>query len=86
MKVCPKCGYIDHPYWRHSRFDFNADYCRWEEFKTIHPKLAEKLKDKHNFDPVENGEYIYYRRGSGGLFVYRVWKPDFHIKIERKRH
>lgn len=86
MKVCPRCGYKDHDYWRHSRFDYNADYCTFEEFREINPELAEKLKGMKNFQPVEDEHYYYYRRGTGGNFVYRVWKPEFKVPRERVRH
>ncbi|MEM2338420.1 MAG: hypothetical protein QXP06_07500, partial [Candidatus Bathyarchaeia archaeon] len=60
MKVCPKCGFKDPDYWRHSRFDYNADYCRFEEFKEISPELATLLENKPNFQPVEDEYYYYY--------------------------
>jgi len=44
------------------------------------------LEGKANFEPVVVGEYIYYRRGTGGLYVYRVWKYEFRIPRERKLH
>jgi len=57
MRVCPKCGYEDQPIWRHSRYDFNADYCRREEFEEIEPLLSEALSET---EPLIDGRNIYY--------------------------
>jgi len=86
MKVCEKCGHVDNPLWRHSRFDYNADYMRWEDFQHEYPLLANSLKDKRNNEPIDCGEYYFYRRGTGGIEVYRVWKPDYKMPRERKNH
>lgn len=88
MKVCPQCGFRDNPLWRHSRFDFNADYIRFEEGFNIGElvDICEQLKDKGNFDPVAMGAYLFYRRGTGGIYLYRVLKEDFEVPRERKRH
>lgn len=90
MRVCPKCGYRENPLWRHSRFDFNADYMRFEEAMTQKEleKICEFLKDKNNFVPFipNGGPYTYYRRGTGGLYLYRVLTEDFKVPRERKKH
>lgn len=88
MRICPKCGHRDNANWRHSRFDFNADYMRFTEGMR-QPELkpiCEQLKDKENFDPVVEGPYIFYRRGTSGLYLYRVAKEDFKVPRERKHH
>ena len=48
MKLCPICGYEDNPLWRYSRFDYNADYMRFDEAKAIKElhEIYEQLKDK----------------------------------------
>jgi len=91
MRVCPKCGFEDNPQWRHSRFDFNADYMLFEE--AMKDKELEAvcafLKDKGNFVPYEtyaSRPYIFYRRGTGGLYLYRCLKEDFRVPRERKKH
>jgi hypothetical protein len=86
MKVCPNCGYQDNPYWRHSRFDFNADYMSWEDFKREFPDFHFALAERANNNPVELQGYFYYRRGTGGLEVYRVAKEDYKMPRERKNH
>lgn len=86
MKVCSECGHLDNALWRHSRFDFNADYMRFEDFQKEYPELAKLLETRRNHDPVEDAYYFYYRRGTGGIEVYRVWKPDYKMPRERKDH
>jgi hypothetical protein len=88
MRVCPKCGYKDNPQWRHSRFDFNADYMRFDEAEKI-PELepiTKDLKNNSNFVPCIRPPYSYYRRGTGGIWLYRVASEDFRVPRERKRH
>jgi len=86
MKECPKCGYRDPPEWRNSRFDFNAEYCRFDNAPKEANHIVEALKDKANFEPFAEGAYIFYRRGTRGIYLYRVLKEDFRVPRERKRH
>jgi hypothetical protein len=88
MRVCPKCGYHDIEQLRHSRFDFNADYMRFDKGWNI-PELTDVmkcLKDAGNFVPYQDGPYFWYRRGTGGLWLYRVLIEDFKVPRERKNH
>jgi len=88
MKICPNCGHRETVNWRTSRFDFNADYIRFNEAEnqeeTKH--LYHGLKDRKNHDPIFDEYYAYYRRGKGGLFLYRDPKEDYKVPRERKRH
>ena len=86
MRVCPKCGYRDPGQWRHSRFEFNADYCRFDNAPLEVSHVIDALKDKANFQPYEDGPYIYYRRGTGGVYLYRVLKEDFCVPREQHKH
>ena len=88
VKVCPKCGYRETIPWCSSRFDFNAEYIRFDEAPN-YPQLVEvhkELIDKGNFEPVILGPYTYYRRGTGGIYLYRVPNEDFRVPRERKIH
>ena len=88
MKVCSNCGFRDNPKWRNSRFDYNADYLRFDE-AMAEPELAkicEQLKDEKNFIPLQVGPVTYYRRGTGGIYLYRVPNEDFKVPRERVRH
>ena len=80
MKICPNCGTRDGIYWRGSRYDFNADYCRSEEFAEMEPELAEVLPDDM---PLVDRPLVYYRRGTGKIWVYRVALEDFHVDCDR---
>jgi hypothetical protein len=85
MKVCPSCGYTDNPYWRHSRFDYNADYMRYEDFREQFPNITQS-ENSNIHNPLVLEGYTYYRRGTGGLEVYRVANEDFRMPRERKNH
>jgi hypothetical protein len=86
IKICYNCGCVDNVYWRHSRFDYNADYMRYDQFQNEYPMLSKQLENRRNHDPVEDEHYYYYRRGTGGIEVYRVWKPDYKMPRERFKH
>ena len=88
MKICSKCGHRDDPHWRGSRFDFNADYMRFAEGFKIqeYQEICAKLKSRKNFDPIFTKYYAFYRRGTGGIYLYRVPKEDFKVSRERKKH
>jgi len=88
VTVCPKCGYREPVNWRGSRFDFNAFYIRFDEAQQ-EPTLKEickQLVDKPNFWPWKEKYHTYYRRGTGGIYLYRVLHEDFKVPRERKRH
>jgi len=88
MRVCPVCGFEDNCQWRHSRFDFDADYMRFDEVSSDVSlrHVVEFLKDKGNFVPFVDGSYTFYRRGTGGLWLYRVLSVNFKVPRERKSH
>ena len=86
MKVCLCCGARDNPYWRHSRFDYDADYMRFEDFITEYPELAMVLFNRRNHSAIRSGPYSYYRRGTDGIEVYRVLTEDLNMPRERKNH
>jgi hypothetical protein len=86
LKVCPCCNYIDRSQFRASRFDYDSEYMRFDESKSELPEVYEALKDKANFFPYAIGELVYYRRGTGGLWLYRVLKENFRVPRERKQH
>ena len=74
MRVCPKCGYTDPPYWRHSKFSSWIDLCEYEDFKEMHPDLAQRLEDGEQ--NVEDKDYV-YRRTKNLKRVHRKAKVDF---------
>lgn len=86
MRVCSKCGFVDNLLWRHSRFEYNTDYMRTDDFKKEYPKIWKELSPLKNHQPVKNGHYIYYKRGTGSIQIYRVWENEYNIPRERKKH
>jgi len=81
MKVCSVCGHRDNPYWRHSRFDFNADYMREDDFAREFPELYAQLPSKPK--KLVLGLYVYYRRGKKEKQVYRVALEDYKVETEK---
>jgi len=74
MRVCPKCKYIDPPYWKHVKYSYWIDSCSLENFKVLHPKLAKKLTKPCSV--VEDEDYL-YRLVKNGDWVERKAKVDF---------
>ena len=75
MRVCPKCGHNDPPYWRparHSNPDGTTDICHINDLEFHEPNLAEKLK--HNRGVVVQDETFAYYLGKRAVHVKRVWK------------
>lgn len=88
MRTCPECGYKDNPLWENSRFEFNAEFMRFEEAQQ-QPELEEiclALEDAPNHEPLVLKGICYYRRGTGGLELYRQNIEDFRVPRERKKH
>jgi hypothetical protein len=46
----------------------------------IEPELDEVLSET---EPLVDGPYVYYRRGTAKLWVYRVPLEDFKVNCER---
>jgi len=63
---------VDNPLWRPSGFKWGVDFCNFEDFKSINPELAEKLKPR---DWVEDELYIYRRSRTNK--VYRMAKLEY---------
>jgi len=43
MRVCPKCGFVDPPYWKHCKWSYYIDDCSFENFQMLYPELAKEL-------------------------------------------
>jgi len=74
MRVCPKCGYIDPPEWRHSKYSYWIDWTELENFKKLHPKLA---NDFQNGLKITEDEDYFYRIMKHGRSVERKAKVDY---------
>jgi hypothetical protein len=78
MRVCPCCGHIDSPYWKHTKFSYYIDQCTAENFLIEFPKLALELDKpgKH----TEDKNYIYYKTKSGKMIL-RKAKVDIGVAL-----
>lgn len=74
MRVCPQCGFIDPPEWKHCKYSYHIDACTFENFKLLFPKLAENLKK--GGDITEDANY-YYRLTKKSLVVERKAKIEW---------
>ncbi len=76
MRECPKCHYVDPPYWRNRLFDYEVDICKLEDLQSIDVDLMCQiiLSPKTTL----KGEYVYKLTKTG--WVYRIWKPLFDVR------
>lgn len=56
MRVCPKCGYVDPPEWKHSKYSYWIDNCLFEDFKEMNPDLAKVLEVEGH---TKDAHYVY---------------------------
>lgn len=73
MRICPKCGYYESPYWRHSRFSYWIDLITLENLWEIEPKLAQELERNGR---AEDKYYVYRLAGKTKRYVERKCKLD----------
>jgi hypothetical protein len=59
MRVCPKCGFHDSPYWIHYRWVNDIDVAQWADFLIDYPQFAEKRCGE-----IWTDDHHYYRRSS----------------------
>jgi len=74
MRVCPKCKYVDPPYWKHVKYSYWIDSCSRGNFSLLHPTLAKQLKKAS--DTAEDDLYV-YRLTRNETTVERKAKVDF---------
>lgn len=77
-----------HSQLRNSRFDYNARYIRFDEAEKVpeFQHITKALASAKNFVPFEVGNWVAYRRGTSGLYLYFVPVYDFRVPRERKKH
>jgi hypothetical protein len=76
MRECPKCHYVDPPWWRNRLFDYETDICRLEDMEKIDLDLMCQLI--LNPKGVTKDQYVYKLTKTG--WVYRIWKPLFEVR------
>jgi hypothetical protein len=57
MRVCPCCGFIDPPEWKHCKYSYHIDIISRENFGLLYPELAKALKK--GGDITEDKNYFY---------------------------
>ncbi len=75
MRVCPKCGFIDPPHWKHCKFSYHIDSIDFESFEMLYPKLAKNLKK--GGDITEDKDYYYRLTKKSKAFVHRKAKIEW---------
>ena len=56
MRVCPKCGFVDPPEWKHSKYSYWIDNCTLDDFRHLEPELAKIIEVKGS---AEDQNYVY---------------------------
>lgn len=76
MKICPKCGYDEHPMWRSRSSRAFCSYVKTETLQYNEPELYEKIKKA-----MDEGKPYYY----DGTCVYHITKTGLNAeKIEKE--
>jgi len=57
MRVCTKCGHVDDPAWKHSKYSYWIDNCLFEDFQRMYPNLAIAILEAGH----AKDEYYVYR-------------------------
>jgi hypothetical protein len=73
MRVCPHCGFVDPPEWRHSKYSYWIDWTELDEFKQLEPALVETIIKTGK---TEDTNYV-YRLMKHGRSVERKAKVDY---------
>lgn len=75
MRVCPECGYEDHPIWRNTKWRYFTEHCHINELEIWNPELANELKalgvGKTLFKNL-HGHIVKYRLNKKGSHVHRI--------------
>jgi len=93
MKVCPRCGFRDSPYWKPLFWKLYWEYMSLEDFEREYPELAEKLiarKDVKSkcvegdfYYNIQDSHYYYKIAGKTRVMVHRFPK-GFESMVNRK--
>ena len=79
IRVCPKCGFEDPPYWRKGQGDHygDMDICRIEDLDFDNPGLAKELREKLE---VFDKDYAYRLTLPRKIWVKRRWLQIFKVQ------
>ena len=56
MRVCPKCGFVNPPEWKHSKWSYWRDTCLLDDLKNLNPSLAKGLEAQGH---AKDENYVY---------------------------
>ena len=59
MRICPKCGFSEHPMWRPRRSRVFCDYVKLETLEYNAPELAMDIKEAEP-DIFFDGHFVYH--------------------------
>ncbi len=83
MRECPKCHYVDPPYWLAHFKDREKDIIHLDDFQLIAPELYREVLASHGV--FIQGPYA-YRIPRGNKVVYRLWLPLYKARGNSFRH
>jgi len=78
MKICPACGYEEHPMWRARSNRPFCSYVKADTLEYLDPELFKKIKHA-----MDQGKPYYY----DGTIVYHITKTGLNVeKIAKQYH
>ena len=77
MRVCPNCGYEDHPMWRSNAWNPQYDYASLTAIEWNDTELWQLIKDTKLGQVVEMLPFVYWKTQSKSGTVRRCWIEDF---------
>lgn len=78
MRECPKCGYVDPPYWRNRLFDYEVDICLLSDLGLVDKGLALDLFFAKRGETIIREPYAYKLTKTN--WVYRIWYPLLKVR------
>jgi hypothetical protein len=73
MRVCHKCGHVDPPQWKHSKYSYWIDNCLLEDFNEMQPEMVKGLLQ----GAILEDTYYLYRLTKNKHRVERKAKVDY---------
>ncbi len=77
MRVCPKCGWEDHPMWRANAWNPMYDYAHYDSIEWNDQELWQLIKDKKVGEIIERPPFVYWKSQGKSNTVRRCWVEDF---------
>ena len=78
MRECPKCGYVDPPYWRNRLFDYEVDICNLPDVASMDKELFLALYFYPRGTTITKDGYCY--RVTKTDWVYRIWESLWKVR------